>query len=299
MGDLKLFRVSEHQTEELHGQSMTIEKSLQQLFERNLEQLLGIRFVASEYSTGRTHGGRIDTLGLDENNSPVIIEYKRSTNENVINQGLYYLDWLLDHQAEFELSILNQYGKEISNMIDWSNPRLVCIAGGFTKYDQHAVKQINRNIELYQYKYYDTGLLLLDLVNATTAKPVVGTAEIGNTSKTVSDYLKQATRESKDLFDSVVTYLMSLGDDVQENVTKHYIAYKRIKNFACVEFHPSTQKILMYVKVDPDTVVLEQGFTRDMRGIGHFGTGDLEIVIYTSDDFEKAKPHIQVSYEAN
>jgi len=57
MGDLKLFQISEQGTEELYGQSMAIEKSLQQLFEKNLEQLLGIRFVASEYSTGRTHGG--------------------------------------------------------------------------------------------------------------------------------------------------------------------------------------------------------------------------------------------------
>ena len=299
MGDLKLFQISAQGTKELYGQSMTIEKSLQQLFEKNLEQLLGIRFVASEYSTGRTHGGRIDTLGLDENNSPVIIEYKRSTNENVINQGLFYLDWLLDHQAEFELSILKQYGKGVSDTIDWSNPRLVCIAGGFTKYDEHAVKQINRNIELYQYKYYENDLLLLDLVNATTAKPITTSTEFSVTSKTVSDYLKQATEESRDLFDGLVSYLIALGDDVQENVTKHYIAYKRIKNFACVEFHPSTQKILMYVKVDPDTVTLERGFTRDMRGIGHYGTGDLEIVLYSNADFEKAKPYIEKSYEAN
>ena len=43
----------------------------------------------------------MDTLGIDENNSPVVIEYKRSSNENVINQGLFYRDWLMDHQAEF------------------------------------------------------------------------------------------------------------------------------------------------------------------------------------------------------
>ena len=227
------------------------------------------------------------------------IEYKRSTNENVINQGLFYLDWLLDHQAEFELSILKQYGKEVSDTIDWSNPRLVCIAGGFTKYDEHAVKQINRNIELYQYKYYENNLLLLDFVNPTTAKPMTTSSDFSVTSKTVSDYLKQATIESKDLFDGLVSYLMALGDDVLENVTKHYIAYKRIKNFACVEFHPSTQKILMYVKVNPDTVTLEPGFTRDMRGIGHYGTGDLEIVLYSHADFEKAKPYIDQSYEAN
>jgi RecB family endonuclease NucS len=80
--------------------------------ESNLDALLGVRFLASEYRTGKTHGGRIDTLGIDENGSPVIIEYKRAMNENVINQGLYYLDWLLGHRGEFELIVLKTLGKE-------------------------------------------------------------------------------------------------------------------------------------------------------------------------------------------
>ena len=66
--------------------------------------------LASEYSTGPKHGGRIDTLGIDENGNPVIIEYKRATNENVINQGLFYLDWLLDHRAEFKLLVMERLG---------------------------------------------------------------------------------------------------------------------------------------------------------------------------------------------
>ena len=107
MSDTKLFRVENGCVVELAGRSVDIEKSLQNLFERHLDAFLRVRLLASEYTTGKTHGGRIDTLGLDENNSPVIIEYKRSLNENVINQGLYYLDWLLDHRAEFKLLVLD------------------------------------------------------------------------------------------------------------------------------------------------------------------------------------------------
>lgn len=61
---------------------------------------------------------------------------------------------------------------------------------------------------------------------------------------------------------------------MQETTLRFYIAFKRIKNFACVEFRPSTGKILMFVKVDPSTVQLEPGFTRDVSNLGHFGTGD-------------------------
>lgn len=173
LGDIKIFRLNGDTVVELTGQSVAVEKSLQHIIERHLDTFLGVRFLASEHSTGKRHSGRIDTLGIDENNSPVIIEYKRSINENVINQGLFYLDWLLDHKAEFELMVMRRYGEEVSNAIDWSSPRFLCIAGGFTKYDGHAVEQINRNIELYVYKHYEDGLLLLDLVNATTAQTVI------------------------------------------------------------------------------------------------------------------------------
>lgn len=40
---------------------------------------------------------------------------------------------------------------------------------------------------------------------------------------------------------------MALGGYVQIKVLKHYIAFKRIKNFACVEIHPATAKILIYL----------------------------------------------------
>ena len=168
MGDVKLFKLNNEIAYELYGESMAIEKSLQTVIENNSENLLGISFLASEYSTGKKHAGRIDTLGIDENYSPVILEYKRATNENVINQGLFYLDWLMDHKAEFELLVMKKLNTNYADKIDWQTPRLLCIAGGFTKYDAHAVQQINRNIELYRYKQFEENLFMLDLVNAST-----------------------------------------------------------------------------------------------------------------------------------
>ena len=137
MSDIKLFRLNKTGVKELSGSSVALEKSLQTLIENNLETFLGIRFLATEYFTGRTHGGRIDTLGIDENCCPVIIEYKRAANENVVNQGLFYLDWLLDHKAEFKLLVMEKLNKSIAEKIEWSSPRLLCVAGDFNKYDVH------------------------------------------------------------------------------------------------------------------------------------------------------------------
>jgi hypothetical protein len=123
MSDIKLFRIGDGSISELVGRTDMIEKSVQTLFERNLEALLGVRFLASEFNT--THGGRIDTLGLDENGCPVILEYKRSINENVINQGLFYLDWLMDHRKDFQWLTLEGLGKKEAEAVDWSALRVI------------------------------------------------------------------------------------------------------------------------------------------------------------------------------
>lgn len=301
MSDIKLFRLDGDPIE-IEGKSVALEKQLQMLIERHLDTFFGIHFLASEHSTGKTHGGRIDTLGIDENGCPVIIEYKRSTNENVINQGLYYLDWLLDHRAEFELLVQRACGQEVSDAIDWSAPRLLCIAGDFTRYDEHAVQQINRNIELIRYKKFGEELLLFELVNATTAQslaPVDGRDTTGTVYKTVSQLLEQADPSLTSLYESVKDYLLALGDDVQMKVLKLYFAFKRIRNFACVEVHPQAKKLLVFVKIDPSSVPLNEGFTRDVSSIGHFGTGDLEITISSMDELERAKPLLDRSYEAS
>jgi predicted transport protein len=301
MSDIKLFRIGSSAVTEVAGTSVAVEKSLQSLMERNLEAFLGVRFLASEYSTGKTHRGRIDTLGIDENNSPVIIEYKRALNENVISQGLFYLDWLLDHRAEFTLLAMKVIGSQAEQSIDWSSPRLVCIAGDFTRYDEHAVAQINRTIELVRYRRYGDEFMVLELVNAVTGTPQDPDTggQPRQKSKTVTEYLDQSPTELRDLYQATEDFLTALGDDVTHKVTQLYIAFRRIKNFACVEVHPQSKKLLVYLKVDPDTVELDPGFTRDVRTIGHFGTGDLEVTIATTDELERSKPLLVASYETS
>ncbi|MBB5937659.1 RecB family endonuclease NucS [Streptomyces zagrosensis] len=63
-----------------------IEADVQGFVETHMETLLGVRFLASEYSTGPVHGGRIDSLGLDENGSPVIVEYKRGVDAGIFSE---------------------------------------------------------------------------------------------------------------------------------------------------------------------------------------------------------------------
>ncbi len=298
MGVIKLFEIAGGNVNELEGGPVAVEKTLQMLMEQHLETFLGIRFLESEYSTGPVHRGRIDTLGLDENNCPVIIEYKRSQHGSLLTQGLFYLDWLMDHKAEFEQLAAKKLQVDHEN-IEWSSPRLVCIASDFTRYDDHAVVQIGRNIDLVRYRQYPSGFLVLELAKSMSSEQSEAPARAGapRDAKTISDILSGLPEHLGMLFSTVSTYLESLGDDVTVKTLKFYVGFRRLGNFACLDVRPQSDKILAYVKVNPDSVELEDGFTRDVRPIGHYGTGDLEITIRTLDDFERAKPLFERAYE--
>ena len=115
----------------------------------------------------------------------------------------------------------------------------------------------------------------------------------------MTEYLAQAPQDLQDLHSALDAFLVALGDDVQLKTTHFYLAYRRLKNFACVQVHPKSKKLLVFVKVEPTPDVIEPGFTRDVREIGHYGTGDLEITLSELADLEKAKPLLLQSYEAN
>jgi len=290
MSDIKLFQTKAGALHELESSAAPLERGLRTLFENNLETFLGVRFLASEYIT--TNGGRMDTLGIDENSYPVIIEYKRDRSENVINQGLFYLDWLMDHRGDFEILVRDNFGKEAATQIEWSAPRLICIASDFTKYDTHAVKQMSRNIELIRYRKFGDDLLLLELLTAVSTTPAptpVVDPHPGVTKatkyKTVTEMMSDASEDLSNLYADVEAFMLGLGDDVTKKTLQNYFAFRRIKNFACVEVKTWLQAVRLYLKIDPDTVQLEEGFTRDVRKVGHFGTGDLDVTLKSHDDF--------------
>lgn len=316
MSDIKLFSMSNDVVVELEGKTAKLEKELQKLVERKMDVFLGVRFLATEYSTGKTHKGRIDSLGIDENGCPVIIEYKRHSTENVINQGLYYLDWLLDHRAEFQLLVMEKLGNQQADEIEWSGTRLICIAADFNKFDGHAVQQINRNIELMRYRYFGDELLLLELVNAQTVSYSDLGKEKNQTAVTSHEtveleqanahvrkdthiYRKEhAGEEHLALYEMVCDYADSLGDEVQRKELKFYTAFKRIKNFTSVQVWAPKKdpQILIYLNLDPSSIDLEDGFSADVTDKGHWGTGNVEVKVRNTSDFEKAKILIEKSY---
>ncbi|MGW2543112.1 DUF5655 domain-containing protein [Kitasatospora sp. NPDC001574] len=294
----RLFRTNGGLAEEIAGSAAALERHLQTYIERNMAALLGVRFLDSEVSTGPVHAGRIDSLGLDEDGSPVVVEYKRGRDENVINQGLYYMAWLRDHQADFEALVSRKLGAAAVEEVDWTSPRIICVAAEYSRYDRHAVGEIGRRIDLVEYQYFGEDLLSLDLVASTAgASSRAGQAGTGAPAagrRTVAQRLAGAPIEVQNLYTDLDGRLLAFGDAHSVEL-RHYIAYRRSGNFATVKVLKGGLRV--FLRLDPKSVPLEAGFTRDVSRIGHHGTGDLEVRIGSAADLDRAMPLLRASFD--
>ena len=294
MPDLKLYNTKGGVTE-VAPRLADAEADVQSIIEGNMEKLLGVRFLASEYSTGPVHGGRIDSLGLDENGAPVVVEYKRGVDSGVINQGLFYLGWLMDHRAEFQHMVRDRLGPTTAAQVLWSAPRLICVAGDFTRYDVHAVREHRRSIDLVRYRFFGKDLLGLETVASVTGRTPA--AKRVRRRAAGLPPVRGHSAALAALAEAVDEVLLGLGDGVSRVQRKQYRAYQRLRNFACV-CPPQKTKLLVYLKADPRDVDLVPGFTRDVTGLGHHGTGDLEVQLRSEWDVERAVDLFRASYAA-
>lgn len=302
---MALFRINNSTVSKIVAKDLDLEKNLQNLFEENLEEILNIIFLAHEYST--SFGGRIDTLGIDRNGSPCIIEYKKNQNDNVINQGLSYLRWLLDHKADFEILCRN---KKVDIEIDWDSPRVICIAESYNKFDLDTADILPINVELLRYRIYEQNILYVEPENYQKVK--ISTSSIvrrskqdkGKTEKLqqtylVEDHLKKSDDKTKKLFLKLREKIVSLDENIREEPKKLYIAYKVSTNFADVILYKNEIRITLNVKSgqlnDPHNIATD--FTKPKKG--HWGNGDYEVKLEDEKKFDAVFELIKQSYDLN
>lgn len=305
---MAIFQITNNKVTRIKPTDFRLEKELQNLIEQNLDTFFNCRLIASEFSTGNIHSGRIDTLAISEDNNPVIIEYKKAASSDLINQSLFYLHWITDHKGDFQVAANNALNENIE--VDWSDIRVICIAPEFKKYDLHAVQVMGANIELWKYKIYENGIISIEEVYKRTEaahisienngkNPVMvaagkKAAETRRTAVyTIDEHINKVNSDLRELLNEIREYIVDLDSSIEEIPKKYYIAYKTTQNFVCIE--TQRKKIVLFLKINPDELEEMPKQGRDVRKIGHFGTGDFELTIRNITDFEETKELINIS----
>lgn len=292
---MALFKLSGTRLSQLHSSAgfPGNEKGLQGIVEENLEDVFGVEFLATEYPTGPRHGGRIDSLGIDQDGSPVILEYKLLQNENVITQGLFYLDWLLDHRSEFEQLVAGN--KRELPEVSWTSPRLILLASRFGRYDRFAVNRIDERIELWTYTLYEGDLLKIErLDQGEEVERARGkskrTVQAG--SETIEGHIERMTPTARALFVPLREAILDLGEDVKEKALQNYIVYSRLKRMCTI--NPGKDKLSVY----PHGPVSEIADLSALKGkVGHTGSDYMRVSLDTAADLDKVMELVRTAYE--
>ncbi len=281
------------------------ERELQKLTEKNLEELFGLKFIATEFQVDNL---RIDTLAFnEETKSFVIIEYKNVKNYSVIDQGYTYLSLLLNNKAEFVLKYNLVCNTTLSkDDFDFSQTNVMFISPSYTTYQLRSVEFSDIAFELWKVVKYSNGTVLYDKVNNTDTTASINQITKENTKKdkvnreikkyTEEDTLMNKSDEIKSLYDNLKELILSNYDDIEMTHWKYYVAIKaNNKMVATVSVLAKSLKTFINLKEtelnDPENK------TRNVSDIGHQGIGDYEYVINSENDIYYFNKLFKQSYE--
>ena len=296
MSNIKLFWLREDDNEvllgELPGEERTLDYPLRTMLERNLQTVLGIRILASNYPLPGSPDERIPTLGIDENNRPVIINYGGGT--LAINQGLFYLSWLMGHRADFDLLVHLHPGIALFGTVQWHMPRLICIGERFASYALHTAASASLSVEVMRYRFHAANLLLFERL-----KPPLKTEDIpAETLLRLNNLLAGSDNTLKRLYLQLQQMIMGLNSDIELILRDNLIVFHRMRNVAAVQIFAGY--MALYLNLSLNQISMEElapNYINDAEGRMPPGIGRIEILLYETEQLGQILPLITRSIE--
>ncbi|MDP3114562.1 MAG: DUF5655 domain-containing protein [Candidatus Cloacimonadaceae bacterium] len=283
---MRLFRLTSNKSlAPVKEVKITKEKTMQEITEKNLNLIFGLEFVCSEFSVDNY---RLDTLAFDsEAKSFVIIEYKRSENRSVIDQGYAYLGKMLDRKADFVLQYNHEKNKNLQiKDIDWGQSRIYFVSTSFNNYQLGSLIFNDLPISLWEVKMYQDNHISYRRIDygssgASIKKLTPIDTKIGKVAKdivvyTEADHLNKANEDVKSLYELLKEGIMSRWN-LTIDPKKLYIAFKGTTNIVDIEVQKS--KLKLTLNVLKGKLMDSLSLAEDVSGKGKWGNGDYQIIM--------------------
>jgi|ADurb_Gel_01_Slu_FD_contig_91_708301_length_2860_multi_2_in_0_out_0_3 predicted transport protein len=303
---MKLFSLNNQVVKSITSKDFKLEKDIQNLVEKNLEEFFHLQFVSSELIIKNF---RIDTLGFNrENKSFVIIEYKKERNYSVIDQGYTYLSLMLNNKSDFILEFNEKNNGSLKrDDVDWTQSKVVFISPQFTEYQKHSVNFKDVPFELWEIKMYENNTIGL-IQHKTTSSESISTisSDSGNVISQVSKEVKiydeeyHLTRSKSrpewvnELYFSLKDRILNLGE-VEIQYRGNYISFRRKRPFIDVIFW--NKGLVLMLNLKKGTLNDTNSLTKDISGVGHWGNGDYQITMDNKTDLDYVMFLINQSYK--
>jgi hypothetical protein len=190
---MNIYNLKNNMLSQVNEMPFLLEKDIQSLVESNIYDLFGYSFVSSEFSVSEY---RLDSLCFDEeNNSFVIVEYKKGSSYSVIDQGYSYLSTMLNNKAEFILEYNERQNATLKrDEVNWSSSKVLFVSPSFNSYQKNSVNFKDVPFELWEIKRFEGNILCLEQHKATSKESiekVTGDTLIKSVSKEVKPNLEE------------------------------------------------------------------------------------------------------------
>jgi len=302
---MKLYTITNDILKSVSPDNFKLEKEIQNLIEKNLNELFGLQFVKSEYPIKNF---RVDTLGFNtETKSFVIIEYKKDKNYSVIDQGYTYMSLLLNNKSDFILEYNeNCEGTLRKDDVDWSQSRVIFISPQFTEYQKHSINFRDVPFELWEIKRYENNLLGL-IQHKTTSEESISTISdnkvgvVNQVTKQIKvfteeyhlNYNKKRPEWVNEIYFKLKDRILNLGD-VEIKPNGNYISFRRKSPFVDVVFYMNGLYTIINMK--EGTLNDTNNLMKTFGGKGHWGNGDYYTTIDNKTDLDYMMFLINQSY---
>ncbi|WP_159991324.1 endonuclease NucS domain-containing protein [Pelistega ratti] len=282
-----ILKKTEKELLHLKEKPFKLEKDIQKLFEEHLSLLTPYQLIKSEF-TIKNH--RIDTLAFDpENKTFVIIEYKRSQNLSVVDQGMAYLSLMLEYKADFIVEYNETQKMTLKREdVDWSQSKVIFVSPAFTDFQIEASNFKDLPIELWQVNQFDHGVLIVNPLKKSKAAPSIKQIKTVPSSAleqlkieikvySEEDHLADKSEEVKELYEDFKQAILRLDSDIEVTAKKVYIAFKKNKNI--VDFAIQQRSIKIWINMSKGQLDDPKGLAKDVSQIGHHGNGDYQLIV--------------------
>jgi len=230
---MKLYQVDHQKLKQIDTKQFGLEREIQTLVEKNTNELFSVEFVQTELTVGKY---RIDSLCYDEeNNSFVIIEYKKGDSYSVIDQGYTYLQLLLNNKSDFLLVLSKHFNRVLdSSDIDWSQSKIIFISQSFNKFQKDSVNFKNLPFELWEIKRYENRTVVfsqhkptsdekIDSLQAGQKDTIINSVNREVKVYEIEEHLSKSKKEIRKIWEDLSSMFDQL-EGVELVPKKHYVS---------------------------------------------------------------------------
>lgn len=284
---MPLFEIKNKKAKQVNTKEFKNELELHQLIDKNLEEIFGVRFIKDEHITDKH--GRIETLGLDESNRPIVIEYKKTKDKRQLVQANRYMTWIKQNPDSFEL-LARKNIKHINGEIDFSNPRILCFAQEYSIDDKCLA--LSLGAELWKYRYYENDTLVIS--REEEPEQLITTKSKGLTiekieraprvSKTVDQHLQGASSELIGLFNRLDVEIKGISSEVERYTTNAEIIYKTSRNFVYMAVQNKNNCLRLLLRTMNDDYIDNKNLTKAIPKTHGYGNITRQLHISPKDE---------------